>query len=214
MKRRVSLLVAVTLLAACDAPTVGPDPRPEAPAGSAVNPVRHDLPPVASAQKDDVPQRMPKGTPRPALEAAAWAILEGRRPEADFPTESYEPTLPSPPLYGAGGYQAHAPQLRMSPVSISTGLPPEVVTRVARMRFPAIRSCYDRILRDDPGKGGDVSVSLTIDKKGDVKVTTPAGDPLLGPCVSKALSTAKMPEPESKAPVTASFRITFVPGGR
>jgi hypothetical protein len=93
-------------------------------------------------------------------------------------------------------------------IGATGGLPREVVRRIVRANFPAIRSCYDAALRKDPGLKATVSTRFVIDQTGAVETATSTGEPMLDGCVQRTFSAMSFPAPENgKAMV--SYPIDF-----
>jgi hypothetical protein len=93
-------------------------------------------------------------------------------------------------------------------VAATGGLPKEVVRRIVRANFPAIRACYDTALRKDPGLKATVSTRFVIDQTGAVETATSTGEPMLDGCVQRAFSAMSFPSPEN-GKALVSYPIDF-----
>jgi hypothetical protein len=110
--------------------------------------------------------------------------------------------------------QGKQPSVRETPVTVTGSLPPEVVRRVIRARTPQIRYCYEKALKVDPKEAGKMTVSFTIDTKGDVSgakiASSTLGDATLESCIVGVFSKIVFPVP-SAGPVTVSYPIVLSP---
>lgn len=178
-----------------------------------MSPLPSALPPLApSSVVSDVAPRVARSAPRDAQERAAWDLLAGRRPAADLPVESYEPSLRAPPT-GERDLSSPVPQVRDVAMDVSPGLPPEVVRRILRQNFGRLRLCYENSLRNEPSLEGDVVTSFAIDAKGAVGDVTTVGGTLakarMGACVATAMRSLSFPEPEGQRRVTVKLTHSF-----
>lgn len=215
---RYGSLVVVVALTGCqrDVPTYDPAISPP-PAVKSVrtSPLPSALPPLTSSSPvSDVAPRVARSASKEERERAAWDILAGRKPAADLPVESYDPTLRAPPV-GERDASVPVPQVREAAIDVSAGLPPEVVRRILRQNFGRLRLCYENTLRTDPSTEGDVVSTWTIDAKGTMVDLKSDGGSLaktpLGTCVLGALRSVAFPEPEGAKSVhvrvTHAFRV-------
>jgi hypothetical protein len=101
-------------------------------------------------------------------------------------------------------------------VTVSAGLPPEVVQRIARQSFGRFRLCYENGLRANPNLQGSVVTRFAIDATGAVKDAVDGGSDLpdksVVTCVVRAFGNLSMPQPEGGRPVTVVYPILFNPG--
>jgi hypothetical protein len=93
-------------------------------------------------------------------------------------------------------------------VAATGGLPKEVVRRIVRANFPAIRSCYDAALRKDPGLKATVSTRFVIDQTGAVENATSSGEPMMNTCVQRVFGAMSFPAPEN-GKALVSYPIDF-----
>ena len=211
-----------------------PEPSPATPSADVVQPTMQAAAP---------PPPSPPATaaaPRPAMRPAAKAAAEAMDDES--PRSSAGSGLS---LGGAGGapsaasrsgglggisgsssggaagiggpnrIQAPTPSLRQGSVTVSGGLPTEVVQRIVRQNFGRFRACYQRGLAMDPSLQGRISVRFTIDKSGAVIHQADGGSSLgsadVITCVVRAFANLRFPEPEGGV-VNVLYPIIFTAG--
>jgi len=107
------------------------------------------------------------------------------------------------------------PQVRMGPLTVKGGLPPEIIMRVNRSNFNRLRLCYENGLRKNPSLGGQVSVRFTIGPNGNVtrseKASADIPDAAVTSCVVRTFLSIKYPQPSPSGVVVVVAPITFVP---
>ncbi len=108
----------------------------------------------------------------------------------------------------------HLSQVRFSTITVTGKLPPEVVRRVVRMKFPQFRACYDAGLQKNPKLQGRVTAKYTIGSDGAVTSSSDGGsdlpDPSVVACVVKMFGTLTYPRPEAGT-VDVVFPLVFSP---
>ncbi len=88
------------------------------------------------------------------------------------------------------------------------------LARVVRNQLSGIRSCYDRVLRNNPTLSGRLSVNFTIGTSGRVTAASTDGlgaAPEVGSCVASVFRRMVFPTPEGGS-VQSSFSFNFTPG--
>jgi TonB family protein len=112
------------------------------------------------------------------------------------------------------------PSMREGNSSVSGRLAPEIIRRIVRQNFGALRLCYEKGLARDPKLAGQVAVSFTIDRDGHVSragATPPAkgapriDEPDVEACVVARFASLTFPAPEGGI-VTVVYPIVFNPG--
>lgn len=144
---------------------------------------------------------IPAAAPQPPATDAGVALYEA--PEASAPLA---PTLPTPPRVSG--------RVREGEVTVSSGLPMEVVRRILRQQTPRFRSCYESGLRANPSLGGSVTVRFTIKHDGSVidarldetgvGALARMGDALVERCVLTVFPRLSFPETTS-----GSVRVVY-----
>ncbi len=97
-------------------------------------------------------------------------------------------------------------------VVVSTGLMRDIVRRVVRVRFSALRACYEKVIKTNPKLEGTVTVSFAIQPDGsmkDLKTTGSLTDAAVLGCVTKNFLSMAFPEPEKKATVTVTYPLIY-----
>jgi hypothetical protein len=117
---------------------------------------------------------------------------------------------------GDAGPRRASPKVRQGPVTVSSGLPPEVVQRIVRQNFGRFRLCYENGLRSDPALAGRVTVQFIIGSAGDVVSAADGGstlgDPSVVACIVRGFGNLSFPSPDAGRRVLVSFPIDFAPG--
>ncbi len=93
-------------------------------------------------------------------------------------------------------------------------LPPELILRIVRARFPAIRACYETLLRQDAGAQGLLRIEFIIDEKGTPTRLDTKGsvfDADTAACMKKVFAAMEFPEPEFSK-VLVRYPIEFTAG--
>lgn len=124
---------------------------------------------------------------------------------------------PAPPMRtGPGIITSPAPpSVREDPPVLSRpGLPPEVVRRITRQNFGALKACYAHQTSLDPTPGGSITVRYVIDPTGSVTTATftssTLSDPAMNACVVAVFQRLSFPAPSGGA-IVANQTIYFVP---
>lgn len=101
---------------------------------------------------------------------------------------------------------------RPGPLTLSGRIPPEVIQRVVRQHFGAVRGCYEMGLRTNPSLAGRVVVSFTIGRDGAVGMVNASGDmPAdVSGCVAKTFYGLSFPAPEGGV-VNVTYPISLSP---
>jgi hypothetical protein len=107
------------------------------------------------------------------------------------------------------------PTVREDPPVLSRpGLPPEVVRRITRQNFGALKACYAHQTSLDPTPGGSITVRYVIDPTGSVTTATftssTLSDPAMNACVVAVFQRLSFPAPSGGA-IVANQTIYFVP---
>lgn len=91
--------------------------------------------------------------------------------------------------------------VREGVVVVNGKLERDIVRRVARGRFPAIRRCYELGWQQNPKLQGRVTVKFAIDQKGEIAQVADGGseisDANVVNCVTRQFAVMKFPAPES-----------------
>jgi hypothetical protein len=117
---------------------------------------------------------------------------------------------------GAPANAPLAPKVTMDGVTVTGGLPQEVVRRVLRRELGRKRYCYEKELRKNPKLAGTIVTTIVIDKDGKVTSAKRSGGSLTDPAVAACIDLARaraFPAPQGAAPVTVTESITFSPTG-
>jgi len=90
-------------------------------------------------------------------------------------------------------------------------MPPDLVERFVRLRFPRLRACYETGLKKDPAMGGKVTISFVISKKGTVRapslVSSALSDKATNDCIVHQFAVLTFPRPVEEATVTYPFEL-------
>jgi len=101
------------------------------------------------------------------------------------------------------------------PQGVNGRLAPEIIQRIVRADFNAMRACYEDGLRHDANLQGRVTVKFVIDRDGTVQMAADGGstmpDAQVVACVAHAFGTLRFPQPEGGL-VTVVYPIQFNPG--
>jgi hypothetical protein len=112
--------------------------------------------------------------------------------------------------------ELHFPTVRQGSVQVSSGLPPEVVQRIARQNFGRFRLCYENGLRNNPNLQGRVVARLTIEASGEVADAVDGGSDLpdasVVACIVRGFKGLMFPQPEGGRRVTVVYPLVFNPG--
>ncbi len=111
--------------------------------------------------------------------------------------------------------KANGVKMREVAVTVSEGLPPELIRRIFRQHFAQFRACYQKTLAANPDNHGSVSAKVVIDPTGAVKSANANGgtntDGELRACFLAATRTLSFPAPENGKPVDVTYGIDFQP---
>ncbi len=132
-------------------------------------------------------------------------------PPAPAPPRPSAP--PAPPQPAAQPAVAPAPRPVAAPAAAGR-VDRARVEAVMQRQSSAIRSCYERALRDAPALAGRLDVSFTIGEGGRVTAVSTAGlseAPAVGACVAARVRRARFPSPEGGS-VEFSFPFNLTPG--
>lgn len=103
-------------------------------------------------------------------------------------------------------------KLKEKDVKVTGALPPEVVRRIVRQKFPLVRGCYEPVVKKDPDAKGAVFVDYVITEKGAVTSLKESGSTLADAtaraCVAKVFGALAYPEPEG-GKVVVHYGIEF-----
>ncbi len=115
-----------------------------------------------------------------------------------------------------GAHRSQPPQVRMGAVTVSGGLPPEVIQRIVRQNFGRFRLCYENGLRSNPNLQGRVATRFLIGTDGNVGTVSNGGSDMpdgnVVRCVARAFPSLSFPQPEGGT-VSVVAPIFFSPGG-
>lgn len=119
--------------------------------------------------------------------------------------------------YGAGhgrlggSHTTKAPTIQPGATTVQGALPKEVIARIVRQHFGALRMCYEQGLQRDPNLHGKVTVKFVIDKTGAVTIATATGfDGDVDTCLAARFRTFAFPAPEGGI-VTVQYPLEFAP---
>jgi hypothetical protein len=123
----------------------------------------------------------------------------------------------TPPGHGqlGGGHETKTPRVREGNVTVSGGLPSEVVERVTRQTFGRFRLCYETGRQKDPTLHGAVVARFTVGATGTVSKAesdpcTTMPDPDVTSCVLRSVSALKFPVSDARE-AQVVFPILFSP---
>ncbi len=109
-----------------------------------------------------------------------------------------------------------APTVRQGATMVMGRVPPEIIQRTVRQRFPRLRACYEEGLRSDARLQGRVVVRFLIDRSGVSSLARDAGSDLPSPavigCVVEGFNGLSFPQPEGGS-ITVVYPIVFSPDG-
>ena len=151
---------------------------------------------------------------RSARERAVHDLLAGGPAPSSLeavdvdPGKAWDPALVdrlAPPM--------RPPQVRAGIVTVSGGLPPEVVQRIVRQSFGRFRLCYETALAKKAGLAGRVEVTYRIAGDGSASGVRATSD-FPGPakeCIAEAFRGLTYPTPEGGRAVEVTFPLVFEP---
>ncbi len=115
-----------------------------------------------------------------------------------------------------GGPGKKLPRVRMGAATASSGLDQDIIRRIVRTRFGAMRLCYEQRLTKDPKLEGKMVVDVVIAGDGtvaSVKAVKSTGDSQLDTCVVKAFEAMRFPKPKGGGVVKLKYPIRFSTAG-
>lgn len=145
------------------------------------------------------------------------ALLQGAASASALPVSYEEPGLPFDPrlrtkLSTAVEEAEGEVKVRLDPLTVSDGLPREVVLRILRRQLPMLRMCASTESKQKRAFAGTIMVSFVINTNGTVSKATKQSATIeneaLSSCLLKRLSSMVYPAP-SGDPVTVSVPVVF-----
>jgi len=117
---------------------------------------------------------------------------------------------------GTLGHGRSSAHVRQGATTVNGRLPPEVIQRIVRQHFGAMRACYVDGLRRNPTLAGAVVTRFIIDRQGNVSSAsrdagTTIADSTVASCITHVFSTLVFPAPEGGI-VTVVYPIHFDSG--
>ena len=95
---------------------------------------------------------------------------------------------------------------------LTNRIPPEIVQRPIRARFPCLRLCYVQALAATPGLQGRVSIQFVIDTDGWVRRSrvwqSDLGQSKVAECIARELVGLQFPPPDGKVTVVFPFALS------
>ncbi len=114
-----------------------------------------------------------------------------------------------------GSHSVSAPMVRSGASEVSGRIAPEMIQRVVRLRFGAMRACYETGLARNPALAGRVTIKFSIDRSGSVVLADMNGSSLLdaqvNACIVREFRGLKFPAPEGGT-ITVMYPMTFSNG--
>lgn len=107
------------------------------------------------------------------------------------------------------------PRVRMGSVTTGVGLDKNIIRRIVRSHYGAMRFCYEKRLLQDPKLAGRVAVDFVIGADGSVsgaKAAESTGDSKLDDCVVKVFEGMVFPKPKGGSVVQVKYPVVFTPG--
>jgi hypothetical protein len=160
-------------------------------------------------------------------EGVAWVgqapIVASAKPEpSPIPLDSIAPKdkempggerVPGSDRLG-GTHRKKVPIVRWGKVTVSEGIPADLVRRVMRQNFGRFRLCYEAGLKRAPKLRGSVALHYTIELDASISSVSTEGstvpDREVLACFAKAVVGLSFPRPE-RAPVNVSFEVQLFP---
>ncbi|RLB64329.1 MAG: hypothetical protein DRI90_04805 [Deltaproteobacteria bacterium] len=115
-----------------------------------------------------------------------------------------------------GGPGKKLPRVRLGAATAGSGLDQDIIRRIVRARFGAMRLCYEQRLTKDPKLEGKMVVDVVIAGDGtvaSVKAVESTGDSQLDTCVVKAFKAMTFPKPKGGGVVKLKYPIRFSTAG-
>jgi hypothetical protein len=114
-----------------------------------------------------------------------------------------------------GAHATSAPVVRSGATQVSGRIAPEMIQRVVRQRFGAMRACYEAGLARNHGLAGRVAIRFQIDRTGSVVQADMNGaslaDAQVNACIVREFRGLKFPAPEGGT-VTVTYPMVFSDG--
>jgi hypothetical protein len=206
--KRALVTLAVALLAAgCESKN---QPRPD----PAFAPSSAPAPMVSTAVAETPPPPLPAASSMAVTPALITDLVAGKGAAERLPEASADSGRHFDVFLRRRLTQGALPgaKLKLTDVKATTGLPPEVVTRIVRQALGRLRACYANGLKRDEELEGTQGFSVVIGKQGEVTAATATGpafpDKEVTACSLGVLRGVAFPTPEG-GPVTATFQIGF-----
>jgi tetratricopeptide (TPR) repeat protein len=115
-----------------------------------------------------------------------------------------------------GSHATSPPTVRMGASQVSGRIAPEVISRVVRQRFGAMRACYEAGLARNPALAGRVAIRFVIDRTGSVSAANLEGSSLVdaqvNACIVREFRGLSFPTPEGGV-ITVTYPLVFSNGG-
>ena len=169
--------------------------------------------PVPPAPSVPGPKPAAATASRADKEQAVLALLAGKDSEK-LPEVASDPGVAlEPGLRDRLSPRVAPVRIRMEKPSVNGDLPQEVVRRMVRQRYGAVRLCHHA--EGDPDLAGSVTVRFSIAADGKVSNAmvskNDTGKKQLGECVAKVFREISFPKPQSPGAVNVEFPIVFNP---
>ena len=164
----------------------------------------------------EVPTSMTAGTPD---EPSSDAPIVDAGPLGSGPTRLGKVVPEGPSASEDAGASSASPGIPPSKLAqivpgtkqVQGKMPPDLVERFVRLRFPRLRACYETGLKKDPAMGGKVTISFVISKKGTVRapslVSSALSDNATNDCIVHQFAVLTFPRPVEEATVTYPFEL-------
>jgi tetratricopeptide (TPR) repeat protein len=115
----------------------------------------------------------------------------------------------------SGSHSVAAPAVRAGATEVSGRIAPEMIQRVVRQKFGAMRACYEAGLARNPTLAGRVSIKFIVDRTGHVAQADMNGSSLLdaqvNACIVREFRGLQFPAPEG-GNITVMYPLTFSNG--
>lgn len=154
------------------------------------------------------------GVTREARERAVLDLLADVDRASRLPVAAADPGKALDPQQRDRVAPRHIPTLQQGELTVTDGVPVEVVRRIVRQNFGRFRLCYENALRTAPSLAGTVVVGFVIDKSGsatraEASKDSTIADPQMRACVARGFGNLSFPEPEHAASVTVTAAVSF-----
>ncbi len=110
---------------------------------------------------------------------------------------------------GGGGGKPKL-QTRIGAATVDGALDKDVIRRVMRSRFPALKRCYEHELEQDPKFTAEVTALFTVEKAGRLSPITvdPDVSPTFTACLKAAIRAVRMPTADAETEVSLPLVFT------